>query len=344
MIKKEIINNIGIITLADKKNLNVLNQGFMEELNNTFDEFIEDDLIKLIIIDSEGRAFSAGGDMKYLYDEILNKDISPRDFFNGEYELLNRYHNPKKPIIAFISGIVMGGGIGITIDSDIRIVDETTKWSMPEARIGFIPDMGVGYYFSKMKRPIGLFYSLLGGYIDGSDLIRLNLADHFIKNKDLEFAKNNLKNLEIKNNTRSEILEKAKEVLNKYRSNLENSKIKEQEENLTKYFDKDSLEDIFNALYEDKDVSEFAKINYNELNKRCPTSLQTIFLKYSSGKNWIREKTVDYDIKIIENSYKMGNLKEGVRAFFIDKDNNPKWNPDNIYKVDKEEIKNILLS
>lgn len=342
MIKHKIVNNIGIITLADKKNLNVLNQNFMDELNKRFDEFIENDLIKLIIIDSEGRAFSAGGDMRYLYYEILQKKISPKDFFNSEYELLKRYHNSKKPIISFISGIVMGGGIGITIDSDIRVVDETTNWSMPEARIGFIPDIGIGYYFSKMEKHIGLYYSLLGENINGSDLIRLNLAEHFIENKYFKNAKEDLKKLNIENDSRSEIIKKSNEILNKYRGKLEKSKIEEKEEDLLKYFNKNSLEEIFDELDKDKNKNEFAKLTLLELNKRCPVSLQIIFLKYFAGKNWSREETVHYDVEIIANAYRSGNLQEGVRAFFIDKDNLPKWRPDNIYKVNKDEIKKIL--
>lgn len=342
MIRKEIVNNIGVITLADKKNLNVLNEGFMDELTKSFDDFIENDLIKLIIIDSEGRVFSAGGDMKFAHEEFLKKKVSPMEFFEREREILERFNNPKKPIISFISGIVMGGGIGITVDSDIRVVDETTKWSMPEARIGFIPDIGIGYYFSKMEKHIGLYHSLLGKSIDGSDLTRLNLAEHFIENKYFKNAKEDLKKLNIENDSRSEIIKKSNEILNKYRSKLEKSKIEEKEEDLLKYFNKNSLEEIFDELDKDKNKNEFAKLTLLELNKRCPVSLQIIFLKYFAGKNWDREETINYDLKLIEYCYKTGNMIEGLRAFFIDKDNLPKWNPDNIYKVNKDEIKKIL--
>lgn len=337
---KEIKNNIGIIKLNKPESLNSLNREILEDINNNFDELIKDENIKLIILEGSGRAFSAGGDLNFLYKEILEKELSPKEFYHSELEIEKRFNNPKKPVISFMSGIIMGGGIGITIDTQIRVVDETTKWAMPETKIGIFPDIGIGYYFSKMKKDLALYLSLLGDSISGSDLINLGLADYYIKKQDIENIKEELFKSNFTNLENSEIIKKLQKIISNYSKSVEKTELDKKEELIKRYFDVNTLEEIFNRL--SKDNTEISNKILKEMEYRSPLSLEITFQKYFVGKNWDRKTTIEYDLKLLDYCYKSGNLKEGIRALMIDKDLNPQWNPKTLSDVNKEEIKKIM--
>lgn len=337
---KRVEKNIGIITLNRPDKLNALNHEMLRDIFDIFDSLIKDDNIKLIILEGSGRAFSAGGDLNYISKNILNKGESPEEFYTSEREIVERFNNPKKPVLSFVSGIIMGGGVGMTIDSHIRIVDETTKWAMPETKIGMIPDIGIGHYFSKMPKDLALYLSLLGIAIEGSDLINLNLADYYIKKEETELIKKELLTLDLLNLSDDEIVIKVKNIVSKYEKEIKKTKLDENKEIIKKYFDRNTLEEIFINL--EKDSSEIAKKLLEEMNYRCPLSLEITFQKYFAGKNWTREETVEYDLKLLKYCYETGNLKEGMRALLVDKDLNPKWNPEKLKDVDKEKIKKLL--
>src|SRR5699024_8806304 len=122
-----------------------------------------DEDVKLIIIEGEGdRAFCAGGDIKSLY--AANNDTEVKEgadqFFEEEYELAAYIYEYPKPIVADVSGIVMGGGVGLSFHTDNRIVSEKTKCAMPEMSVGFVPDVGAGYSLSKAPGYYGRYLAL----------------------------------------------------------------------------------------------------------------------------------------------------------------------------------------
>lgn len=340
LVNKKIEKNIGILTLDNISNLNALNTKMLEDINIVYDELIEDENVKLIILQGNEKAFSAGGDLRFIHSELLEKDQPTEEFYKSELEIVKRFYNTKKPTISFISGIVMGGGVGISIGSDILISDETTKWAMPENKIGIIPDVGIGYYFSKMEQSIGLYLSLTGEIISGYDLVSLNIVDFCISRVEKENIIEEIKSLDLENSTRDKNIENIKKIVSKYNIEKNTTKFMENRDNIDKYFNEDTLEEIFNELERSDD--EFSKVTLEKLNYNSPVSLMIVFEKYFLGKNWNRVETVKKDLKILDYCHKSGNLKEGIRALMIDNDFLPNWNYNSIKEIDRECILNLL--
>ncbi|WP_039856635.1 enoyl-CoA hydratase/isomerase family protein [Peptoniphilus sp. oral taxon 386] len=199
-VNKIISNNIGYLILNRTKKLNALNIDMIRELREKYCDFIKNDNVKIIVLKgNNNKNFCAGGDIVTLYKEYIINNNSPMFFFEEEFELDYLLFNSKKPIISFISGITMGGGVGLSITSSIVVADDTTKWAMPETRLGMIPDVGVGYYFSKIEKPLALYISLLGNILFGSDLTKLNIADFYIKNSSIRNIEIELEQFDFKN-------------------------------------------------------------------------------------------------------------------------------------------------
>ena len=147
MINTEVKNKIGLIYLDRPQALNAINGQMVDEIYEALKKFEEDKDIRAILFDSHTeKGLSAGGDLKEIYYNYLTNDEETNDeeFFKKEFDLNKYIMDYPKPIISHWFGITMGGGIGLTIHSDLIIADETTNWAMPETSLGFVPDVSVG--------------------------------------------------------------------------------------------------------------------------------------------------------------------------------------------------------
>src|SRR5699024_5203308 len=172
-----------------------------------------DDNVQVIILEGEGdRAFCAGGDIKSLYKSNVDEDVKAGaiQFFKEEYELDAFIYEYPKPIIANLSGIVMGGGVGLSYHADYRIVSEKTMWAMPEMNLGFFPDVGAGYFLNKAPGYYGRYLALTGETINGADALFINGADYLIP---LEKVKEILNVIKETNWTEKNIKDKLAAIL-----------------------------------------------------------------------------------------------------------------------------------
>ena len=195
MIREIVKNNIGIIYLDRADKINALNLDMIYEIYDILEKWKDDSGIRAVLFDSlADKGFCAGGDLKEVYEDYLtNDDEEDKDnFFRTEFELDKYIERYEKPIMSHWFGITMGGGIGLTINSDIIITDETTNWAMPETRLGFVPDVGVGKEISKLPQALGQYLALTGSSLGASDLIKYDLADFYIKSSKYEDIINKL--------------------------------------------------------------------------------------------------------------------------------------------------------
>ena len=339
MIKTEVKNKVGVIYLDRQDALNALNCEMIGEIDKALRDFEKDPAIKAILFDSKAdRGLSAGGDLKEIYyDYIKNdKEKNKDEFFKKEFDLNKYIMTYSKPIIAHWYGVTMGGGIGLTIHSDLIIADESVNWAMPETSLGFVPDVSVGYYISRLPQAIGQFVGLTGARLFPDDLVRLGLADVLIDSKDYG------KILEILFAIDSEDIigdfRKELEIFIKKPGPTANTKTKEK---IEKYFSKDKLSDIIKALEEDQ-TDDFARENLEILKIRDPFMTVIQFEKYFYGKNLTREETIDLDLKIINRGLASGEIEEGIRTVMIDKDDNPSWPEKTLADVDRKEVTDLL--
>ena len=341
MIQIEIKNKIGIIYLDRPQALNALNCQMIGEIERALIGFEENSEVRAILFDSKcERGFSAGGDLKEIYYDYIKNEVKAKkdEFFKKEFDLNKYIMTYPKPTIAHWYGVTMGGGIGLTIHSDLIIADETVNWAMPETSLGFVPDVSVGYYISKLPQAVGQFVGLTGARLYPDDLLDLGLADILIDSKDYEKV---LEKLFALNTDRPDLVgdfKKEIEIFSKKPGPTVNTETKEK---IEKYFAKDKLSDIIKAL-EEGQTDDFARENLEILKTRDPFMSEVQFEKYFLGKKLTREETIDLDLKIINQGLNSGGIEEGIRTVMIDRGDKPSWPVKNFEDVDKKEVYNLL--
>ena len=182
---------IGHISLNRPKALHALTLEMCHAMSAALTEWARDDEVRAIIIDHhEGRGFCAGGDIVMLRDSALNDGgASGRRFFHDEYQLNHQLFTYEKPVVAFMDGITMGGGVGIAMPAKYRVATENTRFAMPETGIGLFPDVGGGWYLARLGGRLGQFLALTGARLDGSEALWAGLATHYVEHAIVEDLK-----------------------------------------------------------------------------------------------------------------------------------------------------------
>ena len=191
--KSEIIversGSAGLITLNRPKALNALSLQMVRDLTAALTAWRDDPAVLLVAIRGSNKkgqpgtsealfgGFCAGGDIRFFHQAALAGDVSLEDFFTEEYTLNHLIHTYPKPFIAFMDGVVMGGGMGLAQGAAVRIVTEHTKMAMPETNIGLFPDVGGGYFLSRCPGHVGEYLALTGEVIGADEAIGYGLAD-----------------------------------------------------------------------------------------------------------------------------------------------------------------------
>lgn len=227
--------NVGRITLNRPKALHALTLGMCETMIGALLDWQDDPEVYMVLIDHTGeRGFCAGGDIRMLADSGAKDGVEARRFFHTEYQLNHLLFTYETPVVAVMDGIVMGGGVGISMPAHIRIATERTTFAMPETGIGLFPDVGGGWYLPRLPGKAGLWLALTGARIKGADCMRLGIATHFV-----EFgAVEGLKKAIIADPRRIE------ETLRKYRADAGKASLLGFEQDLNRLFVGESVEEI----------------------------------------------------------------------------------------------------
>ncbi|WP_019139419.1 enoyl-CoA hydratase/isomerase family protein [Peptoniphilus timonensis] len=343
LIVEKVVKNVGLIYFNRPDKINALNLKMVRDISKILKKWEEDDNIKAVLLDSKShKGFCSGGDLVHLYkDFIINDDCNDKDeLFVEEFELDKYVETYKKPIVSYWKGIVMGGGVGISINSDFIICDETVKWAMPETDLGFVPDVGVGKFISSLPQSLGQYVGLCGGLLESPDLIKHGLANLYIDSKDYEKIREKFFELS-ETYSSHELIEKLREEAEKYKKESHETFVWKNRDKIEKYFCEDSLGEIYKILEENRE-DEFARDILKDLKSKSQFSLDLQFEKYFVGKNLSYPETVDLDLKILKYCLKMGEMEEGIRSKMIDKDNDPDWKYKNLEDVKDKDIKKLL--
>lgn len=342
MIKEKIIENLGIIYLDRPKVLNALNLEMIKSIEKILKKWEDDDQIRAVLFDSlSPKGFCAGGDLKSIYnDYLLNDECENKDEFYQEEFILDKYvKNYRKPIISHYFGIVMGGGIGLTINSDFIICDESVNWAMPETRLGFVPDVGVCKHLSKLPQALGQYLGLCGESLESSDLIKYDLADLYINSKNYGKVLDVLVDI-TKNYQGQKLIEELKRNTEKFKAEKISSSIDKNMEKIEKYFSFSSLNEILQSLEENKD-DDFAQKTLGNLREKYIFMVQVQFEKYFLCKDLSQDEVFDLDLKILKYSRKTGAMKEGIRSLIIDKES-ANWEEKSLDQVSSKKVKDLL--
>ncbi|EPY53935.1 3-hydroxyisobutyryl-CoA hydrolase [Schizosaccharomyces cryophilus OY26] len=339
-----------VLTLNRPEKLNALNLEMIDSLHSKLVKLEQSELAKVIVLQGKGRAFSSGGDVKDAAGRIKQGELSNvRKAFTEEYRLCHTIATYKKPVVAFMNGITMGGGAGLTMHAPFRIACEDTKFAMPETTIGYFTDVGSSFFFNRMPSHVGKFLALTSNVVSGEDCVPLGIATHYVPKHMFEELENrladlNTSDLHMINDTISEFCGECPQPSSLL--NVENLRL------IDSCFGMRDPVRIIRALEEqvqsNSDVPDFAKQTLETLLKKSPLSLAVTNSLIERAGMWTISEALMYD-QIV--SYHMLNQPDfiiGVDAQLISKTRNPKWSYswdhqfgdlEQVYKV-PEEYKN----
>ncbi|XP_051937900.1 3-hydroxyisobutyryl-CoA hydrolase, mitochondrial [Hippocampus zosterae] len=332
----------GVITLNRPKVLNALNLTMIRSIYPQLKKWESDGDTDLVIIKGAGgKAFCAGGDVRALTEAGKVGDPLTKNLFREEYTLNYAIGTCRKPFIAFIDGITMGGGVGLSVHGRYRVATERTMFAMPETAIGLFPDVGGGYFLPRLQGKLGLFLALTGFRLKGRDVHRAGIATHFVESKKMPDLEKELVNL------RSPSAENISRVLESFQneSSLDSDKpfvLEKQMADIDRLFDSATMEGVMRNLK--ADGSEFAKKQAQILSKMSPTSLKLTFKQLQLGATLSLRDVLVVEYRLSQACMRGRDFYEGVRAVLVDKDQNPKWEPPALEEVPDVDVERCFSS
>jgi enoyl-CoA hydratase len=322
----------GFLTLNRPKALHALTTEMDHAMTEALLAWREDPEVKVIVIDhSEGRGFCAGGDVAFLRRSALTDGgVSGRKFFFEEYQLNHLMFTYPKPLVAFMDGITMGGGVGISQPAEFRVATENTRFAMPETGIGLFPDVGGGWYLARLPGRIGEFLALTGARLDGAECLWTGLCTHYLPSDRLGEAK-----------ARIAAGEGIGTVLADLSAAPPEARIAGNIDLIDRHFASDRLEDIIASL--EADGGEWAQKELKTLRSKSPQACKVALRQLAESRkltDFADNMAMEY--RIGARTLVLPDFAEGVRAVIVDKDQSPKWNPPTPEAVPDELIDSIF--
>jgi enoyl-CoA hydratase len=315
---------LGRITLDRPKALNALTLEMVRGLATTLRRWASDPQISVIVLDGAGdRAFCAGGDIKSIFEaDRSDGNAHARTFWREEYVLDHMISTYPKPIVALVSGIVMGGGAGLSVHARFRMVDETARFAMPETGIGLIPDVGGTRFLSRMPGEVGTYLALTGRTIDATNMIAGGLADVLVLRRDRARMLDGLDEIDATGPEAFALVDKVLQAA----SSPPGPPSFADGINIDRIFAGDDVDAILGRLAEDG--SEWAQRTAMLILGQSPTSLKLTLaaLRKARALPDLAE-TLKMEFRVVCRIAEAHDFYEGVRAAVVDKDRNPNWQP-----------------
>jgi len=323
----------GIIRLNRPKTINAVTLEMFRDVDKALDMFEADPDVAVILLEGAGeRGLCAGGDIRALYENSkVNGDLG-KILWREEYILNARIAKFPKPYVAFMDGIVMGGGVGLSAHSSHRVVTERTKLAMPEVGLGFFPDVGGTWLLSHAPGEVGTYFGLTGQTMNGPDAIYARFADAVVPSSKLGALR------EVLTKTRPGATSaEVKILIDGFATGETSGPVAAIEPKIDAWFGHDRMEDIVASLR--RDGSELAQSTLKTLNEKSPRGMVVTLklLRLARGASSL-EQCLVREYRAALEVFKSDDFREGVRAAVIDKDRNPKWSPAGIEDVTPEMV------
>ena len=334
--------NAGLITLNRPKALNALSLSMVRDLTTALIELQDHPAVMLVAIRGSNKvgrpgtpealfgSFSAGGDIRYFHQAILANDSSLDDFFTEEYKLNHLVHQYPKPFVAFMDGVVMGGGMGIGQGASLRIVTEHTRMAMPETNIGLFPDVGGGYFLSRCPGHAGEYLALTGDVIGADEALQYGLADVKMDAAQMPSIWAALS---------AQVFTSITEAKSWLASEVgqPDASLIQPDSHIDSFFSLLRVKHMVDALEKAKD-DRWAQKTAAALRKRSPLMLHVTLEQIRRARQMTLADDLRMERDMVQHSFydrpgTASEVMEGIRALVIDKDYTPKWNPARIEDV-----------
>jgi enoyl-CoA hydratase len=322
---------VGRLTLNRPQALHALTTNMCREMIAALLAWRDDPAVALVSIDHAGeRGFCAGGDIRTLAESGRGDGVAAREFFYVEYQLDHLLFHYPKPTVAFMDGVVMGGGVGVSRPCRFRVGTERTTFAMPETGIGLFPDVGGSWYLSRMPDHIGLWLALTGARLKAADCELVGVITDDVTAADLA----DLKAAVAKDPAAVETL------LTEFEAEAGRPPIATHQDEIAQAFAHDSVEAIVAAL---DAGSDWAKEQAGIIRTKSPLSSKIAFRQLKEGgraKSFAEVMAMEY--RIAHQLAVSHDFLEGVRAVILDKDNAPRWQPASLEAASEAELDAIF--
>ena len=321
----------GIIRLNRPKAINAMTYEMSLGIDAALGRFESDPAVAVVILEGAGeRGLCAGGDIRGLYESSKAGGDLGKIFWRQEYVMNARIAKYPKPYVAFMDGLVMGGGVGLSGHARHRVVTEKTKLAMPEVGLGFFPDVGGTWLLTRSPAEIGTFFGLTGQTMNGPDAIFARFADAVVPSAKLPALRQALTAL------RPRVTSAEVDTIIAGFSTGENAgPIAAMQASIDRWFAPDRMQDIFAELK--RDDSEFAQSTLKALNEKSPRGMVvTLRLLRLARASSSLEECLVREYRAALEVFRSDDFREGVRAAVIDKDRNPRWSPPRVEDVTPE--------
>lgn len=308
---------IGRIRLNRPKAIHALTREMCEAMSETLLAWREDPQVKVVVIDhAEGRGFCAGGDVVMLAKSGATDGREANAFFHAEYRLNHLLFTYPKPTVAIMDGITMGGGVGISLPCRFRVATENTRLAMPETSIGLFPDVGGGWYLSRLPGRVGQFMALTGARLDGAECRYLGIATHYVEQASLPEMVERI----------GKTPGRVNGAIGNFAAITPDARIAANLIPIARLFASDRLEEVIDCL--EKDGGDWAQSELATLKSKSPLSCKVSLRLLAEGAgrgDFAEEMRAEYALAThVAGTH---DFIEGVRALLIDKDNAPQWEP-----------------
>ena len=315
---------VGRLTLNRPRALHALTAAMCQAMTDALLAWRDDPKVEAVLLDHAGeRGFCAGGDIRAAAEGARGDGQAARDFFRIEYQLNALLFAYPKPVMAVMDGVTMGGGVGIARPARYRIATERTLFAMPEGAIGLFPDVGAGWYLSRLPGREGLWIALTGARLGPADCLLLGLATDYVPSARVE----PLKAAFLADPTGLEV------ALTELEGDAGEPPIALVRDQIDRLFGGDSVEAVVEALR--ADGSPWAQTQLEAIERASPTTMKVAFrqLAISAGlERFEDEMAMEY--RLAARLSTAHDFAEGVRAVLVEKDRNPKWSPASLQAVD----------
>lgn len=323
----------GLVTLNRPHALNAVSHAMVRALTQRLAEWQHDGAVtRVVILANGGRAFSAGGDLRGLYElGRAGRYDEALEFFREEYALNTCIKSYRKPYVALIDGIVMGGGAGVSIHGSHRVAGDRFAFAMPEAGIGFFPDIGATWFLTRMPGELGTYCALTGERLNAADGVAAGIATHRV-------GAGRLPEL-------TEALCGAIPVdaaLGAFAQSAGEGPVVARRPAIDRLFKGDRIEDILAALDQEADAggthADFARMTAALIRTKSPLSLKVTLRQLRLGRSLDFEECMRTEFRIVSRVMRGHDFYEGIRAVIIDKNQAPRWQPSTLEAVSEAEV------
>jgi enoyl-CoA hydratase len=330
--------DLGLIVLNRPKALNALTEHMFLAMHDKLHKWEKSPKIKGVVIRGAGdRAFCAGGDIRHVYEQRDEPLEKKRKIFWEEYRLNQRIFHFSKPYIAFLDGITMGGGAGVSINGSHRIATEKLSFAMPETTIGFFPDVGASYFLPRCPGKMGLYLGLSGRSINAADACFLKLTNYYIPSNYLDEVLQALIEKPFINSTAHVAVN---EILESFSASPGEADLVDHCDLIGHCFARNTIEEILQALDESDD--EWCRELAVQISSKSPTSLKVVLEEMKRGEVLDFDACMQMEYRLVNHFLQGHDFYEGIRAAIIDKDRDPHWKPSELSEVTAAMVDNYF--